>query len=209
SVAGGLRRSGLSQAAMLAALKAENMAKCNPPLDEGEDEKNADRVARHAVSPSAKGEDPAEYAMRVLLHDSFDGGNNLMYFQDGQFWRFDGKKWLAAPRKWIEGRILRTIRQLHERAGQRTASLIKQVVTLLEGELAVEDDLLRFTAEPPPVINCQNGELWISEDGSVNFRKHRAESYLRQCLDVVYDPAAQCRIYDNALAEIFSDAEDE
>src|SRR5262249_33064079 len=43
---------------------------------------------------------------------------------------------------------------------------------------------------------------------SVNFRKHRAESYLRQCLDVVYDPAAQCRIYDNALAEIFSNAED-
>ena len=85
---------------------------------------------------------------------------------------------------------------------------MKQVVTLLEGELAVEDDLLRFTAEPPPVINCENGEVWISDDGSVNFRKHRAESYLRQCLDVVYDPAAQCRIYDNALAEIFSNAED-
>jgi len=117
SVAGGLRRSGLSQAAMLAALKAENMAKCNPPLDEGEVEKIAVSVARYAVSPSAKGEDPAEYAMRVLLDDSFDGGKHLMFCQDGQFWRFDGRKWVPAHRKSIEGRILRTIRQLpHEPA---------------------------------------------------------------------------------------------
>jgi len=193
---------------MAVALKAENVATCNPPLDEAEVEKIAASVARYPLAPPAKSEDPAEYAMRVLLDDSFAGGKHLKFCQDGQFWRFDGKKWIAAPRKSIEGRILRTIRQLPQRAGQRNASLMKQVVTLLEGELAVEDDLLRFTAEPPPVINCENGEVWISDDGSVNFRKHRAESYLRQCLDVVYDPAAQCRIYDNALAEIFSNAED-
>jgi putative DNA primase/helicase len=208
SVAGGLRRSGLSQAAMLAALKAENVAKCNPPLDEAEVEKIAASIARYPLPAPAKGEDPAEYSMRVLLDDSFDGGNHLMFCQDGQFWRFDGKKWIAAPRKWVEGRILRTIRQLPERPGQRTASLIKQVATLLEGELAIDDDLLRFTAEPPPVINCENGELWISDDGTVNFRRHRPESHLRQCLEVIYDPAAQCPIYDSTLAEIFSNAAD-
>ena len=85
---------------------------------------------------------------------------------------------------------------------------MKQVATLLEGELAVEGDPLRFTAEPPPVINCENGEVWVSENGTVNFRPHRPESYLRQCLDVVYDAAAQCPIYDSTLAEIFSNAED-
>jgi putative DNA primase/helicase len=172
SVAGGLRRSGLSQTAMTAALKAENVATCNPPLDEAEVEKIAASVARYPLAAPAKGQDPAEYAMRVLLDDSFDGGNHLMFCQDGQFWRFDGRKWLAAPRKSIEGRILRTIRQLPERAGQRTASLMKQVATLLEGELAVEDDLLRFTAEPLSVINCDNGELWITDNGAVNFRPH-------------------------------------
>jgi putative DNA primase/helicase len=208
SVAGGLRGRGLSQAAMLAALKAENVAKCNPPLDEAEVEKIAASVARYPHTTPAKSEDPAEYVMRVLRDDSFDGGKRLIFCQDGQFWRFDGRKWVDTPSKSIEGRILRTIRQLPGRPGQRTASLIKQVATLLEAELAVEDDLLRFTAEPPSVINCDNGELWISDNGAVNFRPHRPESYLRQCLDVIYDPAAQCPIYDSTLAEIFSNAED-
>src|SRR5262249_20909644 len=180
-------------------------ANCNPPLDDAEVEKIAASVARYRA---AKSEDPAEYAMRVLLDDSFAGGKHLKFCQDGQFWRFDGKKWVVVPRKSIEGRILRTIRQLHERAGQRAASLMKQVATLLEAELAVEDDLLRFTAEPPPVINCDNGELWISDNGTVNFPRHRPESYLRQCLDVVYDPTAQCPTYDRTLSQIFSNAED-
>ena len=39
SVAGSLRRGGVSETAMLAALKAENIAKCNPPLDEAEVER--------------------------------------------------------------------------------------------------------------------------------------------------------------------------
>lgn len=99
-----------------------------------------------------------------------------MLCQDGQFWRFDLRKWVAVPRKWLEGRILRTIRQLPERGSQRTASLIKQVATLLEGELAIEDDLLRFTADPPSVINCTDGELWISDNGAVEFAPHRPQS---------------------------------
>src|SRR5262252_2621727 len=129
-VAGGLRRSGLSQTAITVALKAENVATCNPPLDEAEVEKIAASVARYPLPAPAKGEDPAEYVMRALLKDSFDGGKHLMFCQDGQFWQFDGRKWLAAHRKSIEGRVLRTIRQLPGRPGQRTASLMKQVRSL-------------------------------------------------------------------------------
>src|SRR5262249_31457654 len=109
-VAGGFRGSGLSQTAMTAALKAENVGTCNPPLGDAEVEKIAASVARYPLPAPAKGEDPAEYVMRALLKDSFDGGKHLMFCQDGQFWRFDGRKWLAAHRKSIEGRVLRTIR---------------------------------------------------------------------------------------------------
>ena len=207
-VAGGLRRSGLSDSTILAALKAENADKCDPPLDEAEVEKIAASVARYPLPAPAKGEDPAEHVMRALLQDNFNGGDHLMVCQDGQFWRFDDGKWVMTPRRWIEGRILKTIRQLSDRDTQRTASLVKQVVTLLERERAVEDDPLRFTADPPSVINCANGELWISDDGAAHFRPHRPKSYLRQCLDVSYDQNAQCPIYDNAVAEIFSNAED-
>ena len=146
--------------------------------------------------------------MRVLLQREFWWWRSSMTCLDGRFRRFDGKKWVAASRRWIEGRVIETIRQLPDRGSQRTASLVKQVVTLLEGQLAVEDDLLRFTADPPSVINCANGELWLGGDGAAALRLHQAKSYLRQCLDVNYDPKAQCRKYDSALAEIFSSAED-
>jgi putative DNA primase/helicase len=92
-------------------------------------------------------------------------------------------------------------------SSKRTASLLSQVLTLLKAKLAVKDDLLSFVANPPPVINCANGEVWISPDGTVDLRPHRPESHLRHCLDVVYDPDAACPEYDKALLEIFAKAD--
>jgi putative DNA primase/helicase len=77
---------------------------------------------------------------------------------------------------------------------------------LLEAKLAIREDLFAFTAEPPPVINCANGELWIGPDGNVELRSHSPESYLRHCLDVTYDPDAKSPEYDRALDGIFSGA---
>jgi len=92
SLAGGLRRDGLSQTAITAALKAENVAKCDPPLDEAEVEKIAGSIGRYPLISLPKGEHLAEYVIKVLLQDNFSGGDHLMACQDGQFWRFDGKK---------------------------------------------------------------------------------------------------------------------
>ena len=44
---------------------------------------------------------------------------------------------------------------------QKSASLLSQVLTLLKAKLAVKDDVLSFVANPAPVINCANGEVWI------------------------------------------------
>jgi putative DNA primase/helicase len=66
---------------------------------------------------------------------------------------------------------------------------------------------LSFVAEPPPVINCANGEVWIAAGGSVDLRPHRPESHLRHCLDLIYDPDAACPEYDKALLEIFAKAD--
>src|SRR5205814_739820 len=85
---------------------------------------------------------------------------------------------------------------------------LNQVLALLEAKLAVAEDKLGFAVEPPPVINCANGELWISPDGTVELRPHRPESYLRHCLDVSYNPAAKCPTYDQAVAEIFGETKE-
>src|SRR5262249_18069904 len=54
-LAGGLRRSGLSETALVAALKAENVAKCDPPLDDAEVEKIAGSIERYPVISPPKG----------------------------------------------------------------------------------------------------------------------------------------------------------
>jgi putative DNA primase/helicase len=57
-----------------------------------------------------------------------------------------------------------------------------------------------------PIVNCLNGELWIAKNGEHELRPHRAESFLRHCVDVVYDPDDRCPEYDRALGGIFSAA---
>lgn len=99
---------------------------------------------------------------------------------------------MQAPDKWIDGRILESIKKGPWRTTQRSASLMKQGRLLLEAHLAVNGDPFSFTADPPRVINCRNGEVWISDDGKIKFRPHRPDSHLRHMLDVDYDPEAKC-----------------
>jgi hypothetical protein len=61
SLAGTMRRRGMSEPAILAALQAENLEKCNPPLDDAEVERIAASVARYAPA-----EDPELDALTKL-----------------------------------------------------------------------------------------------------------------------------------------------
>ncbi len=65
---------------------------------------------------------------------------------------------------------------------------------------------MTLTDNPLPVINCQNGELWIKDNGSVTLKPHKPESRLTFCLPISYDPKAECPKYDAALTAIFSKA---
>ncbi|QDM26271.1 hypothetical protein FNL56_09355 [Tardiphaga sp. vice304] len=91
--------------------------------------------------------------------------------------------------------------------GAATSAIIGQVATLLKASRSVGGDPLRFIAAPLPVINCANGELWLKRDGTIELRQHDPKSYLRHCLDVEYDPDAECPLYDKAVQEIFEAAQ--
>jgi len=78
SLAGSMRRRGMSEDAILAALRTENAAKCRPPLDDDEVVAVARSIARYtAAAPVSKPADPpAKEAKRipfeVLLGDRMD-----------------------------------------------------------------------------------------------------------------------------------------
>ena len=206
SFAGTLQRSGVSPEVIIAALMAENAAKCSPPLDSSEVEKIVANITKYPAAPLGDGADAAEGLMQLVLDQYFDGGKHLMFYTDRRFWYYDIRMWRPIPDEWVSGKVLETI-QSNPVKNQKTASLLGQVITLLKPKLAVKDDVLSFLANPPPVINCSNGELWIGEDGCVELRPHRPESHLRHCLDVAYDPNATCPKYDKAILEIFGKAE--
>jgi hypothetical protein len=151
----------------------------------------------------ADGVDAAESLMQLVLDRHFRGGKHLLLGADRRFWHYDVRLWHPVQEDWVSGKVL-DILQTNPVKGQRTASLLNQVLTLLRAKLAVETDPLGFLADPPPVINCQNGELLIAADGKVKLRQHKPKSYLRHCLDVAYDPEAKCPEYDRALKEIFA-----
>ena len=163
-------------------------------------------VSRYPSAALSERGDAAEILLQVLLDRQFAGGKLLTFGTDGRFWHYSGKFWQPVPDKWIDGRILETLPTSPVQTSANSASLLRQVRTLLEAKLAMKEDLFAFTAEPPPVINCANGELWIAPDGKVELRSHKPESYLRHCLDVTFDPEAKSPEYDRALEGIFSAA---
>ncbi len=205
SFAGTLRQTGMSSDALLAALLAENQARCKPPLDRSEVEKIANSIATYPAGKALDGDaDVAEHVLQLVLDQHFLGGQHLMYYGDEQFWRFDECKWAPFGRELFNNCVLKTIQTVAHK--QNTTSILGQVRTLAHAHLASAADCLRFEGVPAPVINCKNGELWISNDGTVTLRPHRAQSYLRHCLDVPYDPAAKCPKYDQTIREIFAKA---
>ena len=204
-LAGVLQRSGMSPEAILAALRAENEAQCGPPpLDISEVKQIVNSIGRYPAL--GDGADAAEGLMQIVLDRHFEGGKHLLRGTDGRFWHYDVRLWRMVTDDWVSGKVLKII-QANPVKGQKTAPLLSQVITLLKAKLATEKDRLAFVANPQPIINCANGELWIRDDGEFRLRSHKPNSFLRHCLDVEYDSEAECPEYDRAVREIFSVAE--
>jgi putative DNA primase/helicase len=163
-------------------------------------------VTRYVPGSLQEGEDSAEQLMHAMLARHFAGGEHLLFATDGQFWSYEGRKWAPITQDWLKRCIYETVKSCPRRPGQNAEPLIRQTAALVRAKLAINDDRLRLTAEPLPVINCRNGELWILKDGRVELRPHCPSSYLRYCLEVDYDPTARCLRYDAAVLAIFAKA---
>ena len=149
SCAGALQRSGLSAKAMLAALRAENNARCSPPLSDDEVRKIAKSVSRYAHGSEGDRGDEAEKLVDLVLHRHFADGKHLLFGADGQFWRYTGKMWTVAQDKWIEGRILASAKIAPFKVKQNTSSLVAQVYKLLAAQLHLRRIVWEILEDPP------------------------------------------------------------
>jgi P4 family phage/plasmid primase-like protien len=201
SSAGAHRRKGLSFEQILTLLRAENAARCVPSLPDEEVEKIARSVAGY--TPTAETGDLADDLSDYVLANHYAGGKVLIHGPDGRFWTFDSTHWKPVHDDVIKRRILD---ELHARpkTSQATSTAVEQCFRLLQIKTTRNSDVLGFSDNPKPIINCLNGELWIDDHGEVTLRAHDPNSFLRSCANVVFDADARCPKFDVAISEIFS-----
>ncbi len=136
-LAGNMRRVGMTQAEILAALERTNQDRCRPPLDSGEVERIATSIARYAPdqvavavaenhwaqNAAANGNDPADY------HLSDSGNAGLFAELHGQNVRFDFRRaqWLVwTGHHWgrdDDGKLIRLAQDVARRRYQDAPSI--------------------------------------------------------------------------------------
>lgn len=154
-------------------------------------------------------EELAEMIAIAVLDKHFAGGALLRRGVDGSYWEYGGTHWVETESESIKSHVFRCARSAP------FAGLIEKVVPTVNAAARLIDFLTKpiadpvgFMDEPAPVINCVNGELWVGEGGEPELRPHSPHSLQTTCLPIEYDPAAECSLFDKAISEIFSNAQD-
>lgn len=148
----------------------------------------------------------AEKTLELKFHNK----KGLVLNTNAQFWRYNGKYWEIVTKQFVGKMVTHVLDDMRKKVDVdvKENALVTESVSIMERITSVADDVLRLRERPHPVINCDNGELWIRKDGTTKLRPHRPASYLLQLLHVEYSPGAECPLFDKSIREIFRDFED-
>jgi putative DNA primase/helicase len=143
----------------------------------------------------------------AVLENAFSGGKHLLRCMDGSYWAFDGRLWQSTSDAAIGKRLM-----IEATKTQPSCANMQQLVgnakKTLDYMLGGDEDLMGFSGDPLPVVNCVNGEVWLDKNGKPELRPDDPASRLTSCLPVAFDPSATCPIFDKTLREIFGKASD-
>ena len=131
---------------------------------------------------------------RSIRNEIFSDGAHLVRCADGSYWIFDDTHWRATTGENLRRLILeKASRVFHLCEGTSLPALVGQAKTCLDDLLGTDEDVMGFSDDPSPVVNCANGELWIAADGTVELLPHRPESRLTRHSPYVDGPLlARC-----------------
>lgn len=213
SLAGSLRRRGMSEAGVLAALRAENEARCAPPLLDEE------------VLAIARSVCTYEPGNPLVLANRTDYGNGerlawfardeLRYVHPWERWLcWDGRRWRADQENRVFSRAASMVRTLaaqaetledpSEREALRRHAMMSESVARLSAMLRIAGNLLAVPPEAldqqPWCFNVLNGTLDLRTGA---LRPHDRADLITQLVPVVYEPDATCPRWEAFLARIF------
>jgi putative DNA primase/helicase len=236
SIAGTLRRRGLDEAAIAAALRGINATKCETPLDEAEVRKIAKSAARYdPAQPQAVPEEPSpnghpeREAPRRNLTDLGNAerfvdehGGLVRYCNPWKKWLvFDGKHWTLDDTGEVERKMKITVRRMYAEAANeeddhRRRELAKHAKSS-ESKKRIHDALqLAQTESGIPVLpDDLDRDPWLLniDNGTLDLRTgdlhaHRREDLITKLAPVEYRPQAEAPRFFRFLSEVFAGDKD-
>lgn len=155
-------------------------------------------------------EDLARILSEKTLENVFNKGKHLTLPPNGQLWVYHKTHWRPMSDEYLGKILINVMDKLKKKMDLdvNENALITSALTTCRRLVASPVDKIHRTSEPHPVINCRNGELWIDKDGQHSLKRHSYRSYLLQCLDVDYDPSAECPLFMETIHDIFSNFPD-
>jgi len=215
SLAGTMRRRGMNEDSILAALLRENAAKCDPPLSESEVQDIAKSVAKYDPIAPVNGDRPLTdfgNAQRLVaqhgadLHFSHLWGRWLVW--DGNRWRIDNSGEIFRRAKDTVTTIFSeaaNITDLNKRTAfvkhgtkSQSEARIRAMINLAESEVGIPVTPEELDSQPG-LLNVLNGTVDL-ETGKL--LPHQREDLLTKLAPVAYDASAPCPIWLGFLDRI-------
>lgn len=142
------------------------------------------------------------------LNETFNKGKFIISEPNGQVWVYNKVFWMPISDRFLEKLVLKTLEAMMSKGLELTKeaiSVAKVACSTICAKSSSARTKLFDVNNFKPVINCKNGEVWIRRDGSHVLKPHRYKSYQMGCLNVNYDPSAECPLFMQTLREIFDD----
>jgi putative DNA primase/helicase len=224
SLAGTMRRKGMSATAIEAALRVYNVEQCSPPLSDSEVVRIAGSISRYEPEAS----DGRDAATGQPLTDSGNAERYvLMWGKEFRYchpWKhallWDGRRWKIEDRAETLERTKRVARAIYSEASEIADDDVrkKSVAWALKSERADRRQaMLRLAFAETGVavspaeldrhrllLNLENGTLDLE---TMELHAHDRGQLLTQASDVPYDPSAECPTFDAFLSLVVPDDE--
>ena len=216
SLAGTMRRKGMSEEAILAALQKENAARCIPPLPEDEVRRIAHGITRYAPAAATYHRTDLGNAERLIhLH----GPDIKFCYPERRWYVWIGRRWEPDKTGELPRLARKTARAIYNEAANaptpgRAKSLarhadksegkdrLKAMIDLAQAETPV---LPEDFDQNPYLLNCLNGTLNLR---SGSLASHKREDLITKLVPVEYNPDAVAPTWEGFLDRIMAGDQD-
>jgi putative DNA primase/helicase len=212
-VAGSLRRAGLDESAVVAALREHNRAHCKPRLPDAEVERIARSIGRYLPKPN-DGDSPHQTELGLAVRFVAQQGSNLRFCHRWSAWlHWDGRRWARDETGKVGRRIKATVRaiwqeEVESAADKEEGAALRKFALRCESEHTIRAALKLAESEATVAaahdvfdkdqwaFNCLNGTLDLRTG---ELRPHRPDDMITMLAPVAYDPEARLDLWDSFL----------